>query len=172
MKNRRRVAGILICLGASLGLGFLFRGFVLEYFVGPLALLLWLLWRVAQSVPQAFYWGGLVLAAGLLAAYRLGPTLLGEPEMADPPAPDFIPRGVAYWQTVFLTPGAGRQPTASLRRDLLHVLVAAYATQQPEAPLYDIGTPERLLIARRDLPALLQALALHNLENSARMSHI
>ncbi len=132
MQAPRRVAWLVLLLGLGLFLGVLFRDFLLANFILPIALLAMLLWRVVQSVHQAFYWGVMLAIAAGVATFRLAQTIMPTEETVPPDRPAIL-KSVSYWQTALLITGVEGWAAAMLRRDLGRILVAIYASQQPEA---------------------------------------
>jgi hypothetical protein len=138
MNTPRRIAWLLVILGLGLFLGILFRGFIFTNLVMPIALVLWLLWRVVQSVHQALYWGLLILAGGGLAFYRLV-QITGAAGDEPLPAPvDVYVKSVHYWRTSILATDSGSVTSTTLKRNLGRLLVSVYASKYPEARPYDL----------------------------------
>ncbi len=71
MKIPMRLALLALILGLCLFLGILFNSFVFDSVIRPIAVLLWVIWQIVQSVDQGIYWGALIFAALAYAARRL-----------------------------------------------------------------------------------------------------
>ena len=154
MKPSRRTAWLLLLLGVGLFVGILFRAFILVNFVIPVAMLLWLFWRVVQSVPQATYWGALILLAVGLAVYRLV-KIVRVSETASPPTPGNILRDIGHWR-LSIQLSSDQDPAAiSVKSNLVRMLVALYAAEQPEAAPHSIY--DALRLRQKPLPDPLYA---------------
>lgn len=71
MNISRRTIVIVLLLVLIFLLGILARSFILDNVVKPIALVLWVIWRVLQSVDQKYYWILLILSAVFYLLYRL-----------------------------------------------------------------------------------------------------
>ncbi len=152
MKAPRRAAWLLVILGSALLLGIVFRDFVLTNFVMPMAVVLMLVWRLVQSVHQALYWGLVILAAGFVAVYRLVQWAVNAEESA-PETSETILKSIGYWQVSLQITGADGWANLTLKRELARLLVAAYASRQPDVRLYDVH--EALRSKRIPIPATI-----------------
>jgi hypothetical protein len=155
MKTSRRVAWLMLFLGSCLLLGILFRAFLLENLVTPVAVMLLLLWRVVLSVHQAIYWGLVVLVACCLIGYRLFQSL-DMSEASAPPATDSILKSISYWRTWIMATNAQGQASGALKRELGQMLVTLYAMKQPEATPFSLF--EALRLRQISLPANIYVL--------------
>jgi len=155
MNNRRRIAWLLVALGAGLFLAVLFRGFIFTNFVMPIALLLWLLWRIVLSVHQALYWGLLILAVGCLALYRLAQVAVAAEEVFLPPALDTMSMSIGYWQASIAATTADSVVPFTLKRSLVRLLVNIQASRNPDAKAFELF--EALRLRQMPLPARVYA---------------
>jgi hypothetical protein len=154
MKPSKRAAWLLLFLGVGLSAGILFRGFILENMVTPMALLLWIFWREVQSVHQATYWGALILLAVGLAVYRLVKSVRIS-EAATPPTPRNILREIGYWRLAIQLSGDQDPAILSVKGNLVRMLAAMYAAEQPEATPQSIE--DALRLRQKPLPDPLYA---------------
>jgi len=156
MKIPRRASVIVVLLGLSLLLGLAFPGFIRDNVVTPLALVLWLFWRVLQSVGQAVWWGLLILLAlGFILARFLRVTgATPAPRQTEGNSNVTLTR-IADWQmSIRLScPGAGSPDI--LKHNLGKMLAAMYASRQYEAVHYEIY--DALKARRIPLPEHLHA---------------
>ena len=155
MKNRRRFAWVLVTVGVGLFLAILFRGFIFANFVMPIALVLWLLWRVVLSGHQALYWGLLIMAAGCLALYRLAQVAAAAEEVFPPPALDTLSMSIGFWQTSIRSTSTDSVVPFTLKRSLVRLLVNIHASRNPDAKAFELF--EALRLRQMPLPARVYA---------------
>ncbi len=93
-------------------------------------------YRTIQTVAKAEE------EAGGVAAYRLVQPA-ARPEAA-PAAPEAILGSIGYWRTAVVAMGVSQWASKALREDLGQLLVAIYASRQPEARLYELREALRL----------------------------
>ncbi len=155
MNKRRRIAWLLVAMGVGLFLAVLFRGFIFANFVLPIALLLWLLWRIVLSVHQAIYWGLLILAAGGLALYRLAKVAVAAEEVFLPQALDTMSMSIGYWQASIGSTNSDSVVPFTLKRSLVRLLVNIHASRNPDATAFELF--EALRLRQTPLPARVYA---------------
>jgi hypothetical protein len=135
MKISRRTTLIFLLLALLLFLGILFRSFILEDFVKPVALMFWFMWRVLLSVDQNIYWALLILLAFFYTFLRLNRwTNAIEQAVVErtPPADSNTTlENVNYWRTSILFSKDEVAKSNFLKRDLVRMLVMMYASKQP-----------------------------------------
>lgn len=140
MKISRRILWISLILGLLLLVGVLFPSFIQDNFVTPIALVLWLFWRILQSVDQKIYWAVLVFSVVTYFFTRLYRSI------QEPPAVERTPLAgsnatlerINQWQ-LSIRLMTIETSTSSIRDDSLGKLLAAlYASRQPEAVPYEI----------------------------------
>ncbi len=151
VKTPRRIAWLLVIVGVGLFLAVLFRTFIYTNFIMPIALLLWLLWRVVLSVHQALYWGLLILAAACLAVYRLAHVVAAPEEVLLLPPVDTMSQSISYWQTSIGSINTDAVAPFTLKRSLVRLLVNIYASRSPDAKAFDLF--EALRLRQTPLPA-------------------
>ncbi len=139
MKNLRRTWLVILLLGLLIFLAFLFPSFVQDNLITPLAVVLWLLWRILQSVDQAFYWAGLVLVA---LGYFFGRLYLRlqESDILEPPSSfgsNAMLEKINYWRLSIQFASHKTRPN-TLEHNLGMLLAALYASRQPETVQYKI----------------------------------
>src|SRR5512146_2785329 len=122
----------LLALGLCLGLTIVLRAFVITYVVEPVALSLWLAWRVLLSVDQRVYWALIVLLC-IAWLISLLPYTNAEPsarEDREPPRPDV---GVQRWQSLLQDAAHTADGEDALRRRLLSLLASVVGVvEQPD----------------------------------------
>jgi hypothetical protein len=131
--NMTRRTCALIFLGLALLLSFLFRSFVLDNFVRPLALVLWVFWRVLLSVDQRLYWGVLIISALVYVFIRVGQELTSA-EHPLPLDPNVTMDTVDYWQLSVRLAAEEIDKPDPFQRNLGSMLATMYALKQPDAP--------------------------------------
>lgn len=140
MNRSSRISLVILLLGLVLILGILFRAFIQDNFVTPIALVVWAVWRLLLTIDQSLYWGALFLAAGTYAFTRLvfllRNTLAAEP--ASPPDTNTALAQVNYWRTLVYLTRDESEKFNSLRRDLGRLLVDLYASKQLDATHFEV----------------------------------
>ncbi|HVN52865.1 MAG TPA: hypothetical protein VMT46_00950 [Anaerolineaceae bacterium] len=139
MSRYRRLTLTGILLGTIVLLGILFRDFLFENVVRPMALVLWLFWRVLLSVDQKYYWIILIFTALFYAFYLLVQRSIEyeEPQSSPPGAGLEM---VSHWRNMILLTGDEMEKPNPLRRELALTLTTLYASRQPGIPPYQILT--------------------------------
>ena len=142
--SRRTVLIIAFCLGLFLLVGFSFPSFVEDNFVTPIALMLWLGWRILQSIDQPVYWLVLILAVVfyfLIRLYRWAYRVdaFEQTQSLDSNA---ALEQIGYWQTsIRLTDfriDRSNILARNLARNLAKMLAAVYASKQLHVTQYEI----------------------------------
>ena len=129
---RRNVLIIAFILGLFLLVGFSFPSFVQDNFITPLALVLWLGWRILQSVDQQVYWLVLILAVVFYFLIRLyrwaleGDTV----EQSQSRYSNAALEQMSHWRTSIRLTDFKIDRSNSLERDLAQMLAALYASKQ------------------------------------------
>ncbi len=131
MKISRRVILIILILGLLVCLVLLFQTFIMDNFVRPLSLVIWMLLRVLQVVDQHIYWALLLISAIIYLLIRLG----REPASFESshPLPDSFSalENIRYWRTSITATHDETSEFNVLKRYLGKMLANAYAVQQP-----------------------------------------
>lgn len=140
MNNTRRIFLICLILGLILLAGLLFPSFIQDTFVTPLALVLWLFWRILQSVDQKIYWILLVCSVLIYFLTRLYRSIPEQPAFEKAPSahPNAALERINNWKTLIQLTAMETSPSSALQDSLGKMLAALYASQQPEAVLYEI----------------------------------
>lgn len=167
--SRRTIFGILL-FGLILLTGILLRSVILEYFVRPMALLLWMINRVFISVDQVVYWFGLILVILFIIFTRI---TIGTKDMET-----FYHftgysalENIHQWRTMILTTQEQADQKNLLKQSLANLLKDVYASKQPNrAPweIYDaleqgdIPLPDSirtfLMLNQKEPPSLIQRM--------------
>ncbi len=138
--SRRAVLIIALILGPFLLISFSFPGFVQDNFVKPIALVLLLGWRILLSIDQRIYWLGLVCAVMLYALIRLY-RLFQVPdtfEQTQSPDSNFTLEQISYWRNSIRLTDFSLDQADSLKRSLINMLVAIYASKQFRVMPYEV----------------------------------
>jgi hypothetical protein len=148
--SRRTVLIITLILGLFLLAGFSFPSFVQDNFVTPIALVLWLCWRILQSIDQQVYWLALILAVVFYFLIRLYRWAQGADtsEQTQPPDSNAVLEQISYWRTSIRLTGFKIDPANSLERHLAKMLAAAYASQQLHVAPHEVYSA----LERRQMP--------------------
>jgi hypothetical protein len=149
VSHSRRSALVVLLLGISLLLVFLFRSFLLENFLRPVALVLWLLVRTVQSVDQQVYWYVLIASAVIYAFVRFSRELNDTPP-DPPPETNVTLENINLWRVLipFDTDPIGKSDI--LKQNLGKMLATIYTSRQSEAVHWEID--EALRLGRIPLP--------------------
>jgi hypothetical protein len=147
MTRSQRAARLLLFSGAALLLSLLFRTFLVEDVVVPVATLILMLWRLLLSVHQALYWGAVIALALGLAFYRLR-RVAGRGEMPSERRLDSIPQFIDYWRLPLELADSEDPADIGLKSELRHILVSVSAVKQPGAAPFAVFEALRL----RQLP--------------------
>ena len=149
MKRSPRVAWLLFLSGAALLLGLLFRTFLIEEVVVPVATMMLMLWRLLLSVHQALYWGAVIALALGLAFLRLH---RGAGRGETPPGSglDSSPKSIDYWRLPLELADSEDPAYAGLKSELRHILISVSAVNQPGTAPFAVF--EALRLRRLPLP--------------------
>jgi hypothetical protein len=131
---------ISLFLGLILLVGLLFPSFIQDTFVTPLALVLWLVWRILQSVDQKIYWILLVCSVLIYFLTRLYRSIPEPPafEKASATYPNAALERIDYWKTLIQLTAMETSAPSIMQDSLAKLLAALYASRQPDAVLYEI----------------------------------
>ena len=138
----RRTSLILIIIGFLFLSGILFRDFLLDNFIRPLALVLWMFWRFLQSFEQNFCWGVLIFGILAFAFYRLiieeRPTRTEEKTLASSNAT--LERMNLFRAMIQITKHGTDASDIYLKPYLVKMLATLYTSKQAGAEYSDIYT--------------------------------
>lgn len=115
----------------SVGLvALLFWPFVLAEIIQPTALVLWMLLRIfVLSIDQKYYWG--VLIFGVVFFFiRLLPKETGDFQSEHFVEENATLKTIGYWRSLIFLDAQNLREHATLRQELLHLLLSLYATQK------------------------------------------
>jgi hypothetical protein len=133
MKPPNRYLLLIPILGLLLLLGLIFRQAVMTNVIEPLATVAWLLLRILiLSIDQQVYWWGLIFVVVLWAALL---PLKAPKTDETTPLTDSNPslENVSHWRASILANLNAGEERDTIRRELLWLLSAQYASQQPRA---------------------------------------
>ena len=148
--SRRNALIIAFSLGLFLLVGFSFPSFVQDNFITPIALVLWLCWRVLRSVDQQVYWFALIFAVVIYCLIRLYRWALGVDtlEQTQSPASNGALEQIRNWRTSIRLTDFRIDRSNFLARNLAKMLAAAYASKQLHVTQYEIYSA----LEQRELP--------------------
>jgi len=113
-------------------LGILFRSYLLDYVVLPVAILLLYVWRIIRSVDQAIYWSGLLFLALSYAAFHVFFRQLQKPAallQTPPSSSNATLENVRYWRTMILVTHDEIEKPNMLKREMGKMLASMLATK-------------------------------------------
>ncbi len=137
MSLPRRSALLILLLGTALLLVFFFRGFILDNFVRPLSLLVWLFGRTVLSLDQMIYWILLIISIMLYAFFR---NFRRSPNASFTPSPDSNTtlEKINHWRIVIpLTIDEIDSPNI-LKQNLGKMLTVIYTSREPESAHWEV----------------------------------
>ena len=150
MKNSRRIFLISLILGLILLAGLLFPSFIQDNFVTPIALVLWLFWRILQSIDQKIYWVLLVFSVVTYFVARLYRWIQEPPalEITSPSGSNATLERINQWKLSIRLMTIETSTSSVLEDSLGKMLAALYASKQSEAVQYEIYDA----LKRRQIP--------------------
>jgi hypothetical protein len=137
MSLPRRSALLILLLGTALILGFFFRDFILDNFVRPLSILVWLFGRTVLSLDQMIYWILLIISIMLYAFFR---NIRRSALSSSTPSPDSNAtlEKINHWRIMIpLTIDEIDAPNI-LKQNLGKMLTAIYMSRQPESVHWEV----------------------------------
>ncbi len=137
MKLSQRTGLVVLLVGLCLLLGILFRSFLLDNFVRPVALVFWLFWQVVLSVDQRIYWGLLIVSALVYAFFQLAKELT-EIKLLPPPASNSTMDNINYWRVLLRLSGDKVEKADPMKGSLREMLAAMYTSRRPETPHWKV----------------------------------
>lgn len=140
--SRRTVSIIAFILGLFLLVGFSFPSFIQDNFITPIALVLWLFWRILRSVDEQVYWIALIFAVVMYSLIRLYRSALGSDTFEQTQSLDSNAalQQMSYWRTSIHLTSFEIDPSNSLKHNLANMLVAIYASKQLHVAPYEISS--------------------------------
>jgi hypothetical protein len=147
MKVSPRLSLLLLLLGLLFCLGILFRPYLLEYVVQPIAILFLYLWRIILSVHAAVYWSILIFSVSIYASYQLFFRRLQKPAVPvaiRPSASNATLENVRYWRTMILVTRDEIEKPSILKSELREMLVSMLAAKQPGSSTLEMYNALRL----------------------------
>jgi hypothetical protein len=147
MNRLARFGPFLVALGLCLAFAAIFPSWFLSYVLKPLAISLWLTWRLVMSVDQNVYWTLLLLVCAAWAIVVLTQSFGEVPAAPKSSAPPPVEAHVAGWQALLQDAFQTSDGDQALQTRLLRLLAAI------------IGIPEGLDIAELEHALTLQRIA-------------
>lgn len=126
MKQLNRIIIPLLVFFLLIGLIIGLRFYLLDYFIKPIALLAWGVWRIILSVDQQYYWLLLIIICGWLV-FRLIPFWRRQKEKQVYRYAYRPPSQLEHWQTLIKdssSMGNGRDQLRSSLKELVITLIA------------------------------------------------
>ncbi len=150
MRRLAKFGPFLISLGLCLAFAAIFPSLFLSYMLKPLAISLWLIWRLVISVDQNAYWTLLLLGC---AAWAIGLLTQSYGEVPAAPVsstPHPVEAHVARWQTLLQNAFQTNDGEQALRARLLRVLAAinGIPEKMDSAELEDALAERRITVPR------------------------
>lgn len=134
-----RTSVIVLLLGLALLLAILFRSFILDYLATPIALVLWVFWRLFRGIDQAIYWFLLIASTLVLGLVRLV-HLLETPAISEP-APLLDSNAtlarIHYWRDSIRLAYAITDDSNLLEQNLGRMLAESYVLGRPDATYFE-----------------------------------
>lgn len=148
--SRRTVLIIAVILGLFLLVGYSFPSFVQDNFITPIALVLWLCWRILRSVDQQVYWIALIFSVVMYALIRLYRWALGVDtlEQTQSLASNAALEQIRNWRTSIRLTDFKIDRSNTLAHDLATTLAAVYASKQLHVTKYEIYSA----LEQREMP--------------------
>lgn len=148
--TRRTVFIITFILGLFLLVGFSFPSFVEDNFITPIALVLWLCWRILQSIDQPVYWLALILAVVFYFLIRLYRWAQGADTFEQTQSLDLNAalEQIRYWRTSIRLTDFKIDRSNILEHNLAKMLAAVYASKQLHVTQYEIYSA----LEQREMP--------------------
>ena len=148
--SRRTVSIIAFILGLFLLVGFSFPSFVQDNFITPIALVLWLCWRILRSVDQQVYWIALIFSVAMYALIRLYRWALGVDtlEQTQSLAPNAALEHIRNWRASIRLTDFKIDRSNTLAHNLATMLAAVYASKQLHVTQYEIYSA----LEQREMP--------------------
>jgi hypothetical protein len=156
MKTTRRSALILLLVAFLLLVGAIFRTFLDENLIKPLALVFWMIRRVFMTVDQGTYWNLLLILVVLFAVLLMANHKTAGTHI-EPLQPDLNStlNNIDYWRTSLGLAAGNRHSTPFLQKSLAEMLALLYTTRQTEATRWE--TLEALRQGSIPLPGSIHA---------------
>lgn len=151
----RRWVVLVLALAAILSAGLIFRDFLMQNVIMPIALLLWAILRVFMSIDQEVYWVILIFAAFVLGLGLLpvrGSRAVGPSQSAEPTA-----RRFNYWHAIIRQAAKSREAREALESNLRELAVNVIAMEEQKHPN---AVREDILQRRLDLTEDIRAFLL------------
>jgi len=137
IKLSGRTSLIILISGFLLLVGILFHSFILENFVQPIALVLWLFWRFLQVFDQHLCWGILIFVIFSYGFYRFIEKPPAE-EYATKTSPNATLEIMNYWRTMILLTRDEIYLPNGLKRELGKMLAGVYTSKFPEKDFFEV----------------------------------
>jgi hypothetical protein len=137
MKISKRALLLLVLLILFFLLGILFRDFLQENFITPVALVALWFWRILLSIDQIMYWGVLLMATVMFVLSHINPQPLSI-ENDQPPDQNASLEIVDRWRLSILATCDACDKPNFLTRNIRNMLPALFAEREPDAAKYEI----------------------------------
>ena len=148
--SRRTVLIIGFILGLFLLVGFSFPSFIQDNFVTPIALVLWLGWRILRSVDQQVYWIALIFAVVMYCLIRVYRWAYGVDTFEQTQSLDLNAalEQIRYWRTSIRLTGFETDRSNILGHNLAKLLAAVYASKQLHVAPHEVYSA----LEQREMP--------------------
>jgi Ca2+/Na+ antiporter len=138
MPKKKRTVLLSLIAVILLLLGLIFRQYVMDDIVMPVALVFWLLLRIfVLSIDQSIYWGVGILLVVVYVFYRMFQGQSGE-QLVELPDPNPILNNLEFWRaSIMLTSDQGGEKNA-LKQEIISLLVSMYSSHHPDSANFQI----------------------------------
>lgn len=114
MEKYKKIVFPFLMLALLIGLFVIFRSFLMDYIIEPIALLFWAVWRIISSVDQNVYWIALIVFCAILVVRLIPSDKDNSPSLAYSHTYK-PPNRVEYWQTLIDESILGKNKSEYLR---------------------------------------------------------
>lgn len=138
--SRRTILIVAFILGLFLLVGFSFPSFIQDNLITPIALMLWLCWRILRSFDEQVYWIALIFAVVFYSLIRLyrSAQAVDTFEQTQSPDSNAVLERMSYWRTSILLTGFEIDQSNRLGRSLANMLADLYASKQLHVAPHEI----------------------------------
>jgi len=133
VNSSQRLVIFSFFLFVALLVGILFWPFILSEIIQPISIVVWLLLRIlVLSIDQKYYWGAIIFVAAFFI-YRFLPQQQTAPWFDDSQESNSTMKTIGYWRNLFTLTDQHLLEEKTLKRELVRLLIAFYATKQHTA---------------------------------------
>jgi hypothetical protein len=131
MSRIQKRALFFVILAVILFIVVIFWPFFYQKVLFPAATACWILLRIfVLSIGQKYYWGALIIGLILMVLVKFSHLLSNTTEQEKTATPNSTLRDLEYWTYVFNPPDFSDREINLIKRELIHLLVMVYASNQ------------------------------------------